>query len=242
MNCPNCGKDVKENQKFCIYCGAEINKQENSTNKNIIITTISIIIIVVLAFTGFSMFSRHNDNSHIENAEVEEVQAKTPAEILNLIDTYQIKYFAIVKRNDMLLQIQEYEGMEQDRQDLKNLYDEVKNQIRSDNMYLQKYNEIEQQYAENTGETTVDMNNFEDNHYKAVDKLLNDVYQEVKAIIPQEDFKQLTKSELKWIKNVDKYNNVYKAQGFGTIGGVVYLGYQIDMRNFRTLLLMLYLK
>ena len=64
--------------------------------------------------------------------------------------------------------------------------------------------------------------------------------QAVKAIIPPEDFKQLITSELKWLKEVEDYYKVYEQQGFGTIGPLIHLGYECDMRNFRTLLLMLY--
>jgi predicted amidophosphoribosyltransferase len=29
MNCPNCGKEVNENQKFCSHCGTKLKDNEN---------------------------------------------------------------------------------------------------------------------------------------------------------------------------------------------------------------------
>lgn len=36
MNCPNCGKEINENQKFCTYCGVNLYEQlqENEENKH----------------------------------------------------------------------------------------------------------------------------------------------------------------------------------------------------------------
>lgn len=175
-----------------------------------------------------------------ENAKVWEEQHSL-AGILKQINELQARYFSIIKRNDMLLQLTEYEGYENDRADLSNLYNELENKIDQDNYYFKKYREIEKKYANNPGMTTYDMDMFASEHYEAVDKLLNEVYQVVKGKIPQEDFKNLTASELKWIRDVGAYRKVFEAQGFGTIGGVVGLGYQTNMHSFRTLLLMLYL-
>ena len=66
MNCPKCGSEVNENQKFCSFCGTNIAKSKNKNNiiytftKNIhnifliIFCTISLINIVLLTGTLFS--------------------------------------------------------------------------------------------------------------------------------------------------------------------------------------------
>ena len=166
---------------------------------------------------------------------------KTDIDTLTKIDSYQEQYFKIIKRNDLFLQLYSSDNYDKDIEDLKNLYNKVVSEINPNCEFLQKYNELEQKYAENTGGNTFEINEFAQNHYNAVDKLLNDTYKAVRLKIPQDDFNKLVQSELNWLKEVDEYKNVYDKQGYGTIGGLIYLNYQIDMRNFRTLLLMLYL-
>ena len=166
---------------------------------------------------------------------------KTDIDTLTKIDSYQGQYFKIIKRNDLFLQLYSSDNYDKDIEDLKNLYNKVVSEINPNCEFLQKYNELEQKYAENTGGNTFEINEFAQNHYNAVDKLLNDTYKAVRLKIPQDDFNKLVQSEINWLKEVDEYKNVYDKQGYGTIGGLIYLNYQIDMRNFRTLLLMLYL-
>lgn len=165
----------------------------------------------------------------------------TPSQVLAKIDELQARYFSIVKRNNALLDIFGDEECQQDLNELKALFSEVEKNIDKNNYFLQKYHEIEKKYAENTGTNTIEINDFASNNYKAIDDLLNETYQEVNSKIPKEDFKQLTKSEIQWIKDVDSYNKVFEQQGFGTIGTLKKLDYEINMRSFRTLLLMLYL-
>lgn len=185
--------------------------------------------------------STRADKITTDNKSEQYMHANNPAETLAMIDKYQARYFEIVKRNDFLLQLIEYDEYEQDERDLLNLYREVESKIDQDNYYLRQYRNIEDKYAENPGETTVDMNDFAAQEYDAVDKLLNEVYQEVKTKISAEDFKNLTSSELKWIKEVETYRKTFDAQGYGSIGTLKYFGYKTDMHSFRTLLLMLYL-
>jgi len=162
-------------------------------------------------------------------------------DILTQIDTFQEQYFRIIKRNNVLLKLSKDDEYEKDLKDLSELYKKVESNISSDCEYLKKYKKIEHEFAENTGENTFEMNDFAQNHYNAVDKLLNDTYQAVKTKISAEEFNKLVKSEINWLKAVDGYRAVYDSQGFGSIGGLIFLDYQINMRNFRTLLLMLYL-
>ena len=165
-----------------------------------------------------------------------------PDDILTKIDNYQEQYFQIIKRNNVLLKLSESDDYKKDFKDLENLYKKVESNIPTDCEFLKKYKEIEKEYAENTGENTFEMNDFAQNHYNAVDKLLNDTYKAVKTKIPEEDFDKLVQSEKNWLKEVENYNTVYNNQGFGSIGGLMFFNYQINMRNFRTLLLMLYLR
>ena len=237
MNCPKCGSELSENQKFCTNCGAKINtKNVNS------LQTIIIILLVVwgLGLITFAMLKPDKAQNTTSAETKQEHVIKTPAQTLQQIDELQARYFNIIKRNNVLLQIQDSDEYQQDMKDLNNLFKEVEQKIDKNNYYLQKYYEIKEQYAVNTGNTQSDMNIFASNEYEAVDGLLNETYQAVKAKIPPEDFKQLITSELKWLKEVEDYYKVYEQQGFGTIGSLVHSRYECNMRNFRTLLLMLY--
>ena len=169
-----------------------------------------------------------------------QVETVKSADVLSSIDKYQEQYFKIVKRNDVFLQFEDREALKKDRKELKKLFAEVKKQIK-DKDDLKKYKEIEKRYAECEEITTTGMNEFAENNYKEVDALLNEVYKKVQAKIPPEDFKKLTLSEKKWLKEVQDYKKIFDAQGFGSIGTVIYYDYEISMRQFRTLLLMLYL-
>ncbi len=162
-------------------------------------------------------------------------------DVLSQIDNYQQRYFTIIKRNDLFVDSEK--DSKQDRKDLDKLYKEVIKQIDSNNIYYKKYKQNEHEY-ENPKvelETTVQMDNYAIAHYKKVDSLLNEVYKEVKTKITPQEFEKLKTSEKKWLKEVEDYYEVFESQEFGTIGTVIYYGYQIDMREFRTLLLMLYL-
>ena len=264
MYCPNCGNQLKNNQKFCNKCGAKISlndELENNhgtdiSNKTPLIFSTSFIIGLFVIAIAILVIHHYNytdlsigDNSSQEQVESttsnekEDVAAKvpeTPADKLYLIDEYQAKYFRIIRRNDFLLKFESDPDCERDREELQQLFQEVKNRI-TNTYYLNKYNEIEERFSHNPGETTVDMNIFASQNYDAVDELLNEVYQAVKKKIPADDFKNLINSEVKWLKDVEGYKKIYDSQGFGTIGTLVYFDYEINMRNFRTLLLMLYL-
>ena len=50
MNCPNCGNDVNENQKFCSNCGININKripEKNNLNKKQILLMLMSFAVVI---------------------------------------------------------------------------------------------------------------------------------------------------------------------------------------------------
>ena len=103
------------------------------------------------------------------------------------------------------------------------------------------------QYRECDGMTTNDMMYAASQTYKAIDKLLNEVYQEVRSIIPAEDFENLKQSEIRWIKDIDKYHKKATSEdgefmygSYGSHAGI--MNAEVDMRQFRTMLLLLYLK
>ena len=244
MNCPKCGKEIDDNQKFCTYCGTKIAEGTTKTgNKRITIISSLAICCLLVAGTvaGFVISnSSKQTNEQIEVVQEEVAKPKSPDEILSEINSYQARYFEIVKRNNALLDISGDETAQRDLKELNNLFKEVENKIDSKNEYYIQYKTIQEKFSSNPGETTVEMNDFAEQNYEAVDKLLNSVYKAVKGNLSQEDFEKLKISQRAWLKEVTAYNKVFEAQDFGTIGTIVGLNYEIDMRSFRTLLLMLY--
>lgn len=255
MNCPNCGEEIIDNQKFCTNCGTKVNINKETNNLNLLNlsnpTIIFVVVLVSLIFIALAIgifhkkfytdISIENNNEKIEQQEKPiSNENLTNSEILNVINDYQDKYFKIIKRHDVLLQLDQDDDCERDMEELKALFEEVKSKI-NNNEFLTKYNTIEEKFKECDGETTDEMNDFAKQEYDAVDKLLNDVYKVVKAKLNADDFEQLKLSEIKWLKEVEAYYSVFEEQGFGTIRTIVYFDYEVNMRKFRTLLLMLYL-
>lgn len=185
----------------------------------------------LLIFASSNVFASENIKSK---------KIRTPKETLLLIDKYQEKYFEIIKRNDYLLQTEASGTLNSDKKELKKLYSEVKKQVK-DKKDLKEYKGIAKRNSKCDEITTTGINECAYKHYQDIDNLLNKVYGDVKTKISSKDFQDLATSEKKWLKEVDNYEKVFNSMDFGTIGTLVYYGYNIDMREFRTLLLMLYL-
>ena len=79
MNCPNCGNEINENQKFCSFCGANLTGETNNTtklfNKNNILlySIIGGVCFVVLTFAGLGYATKSNTNTDTQQpTEIEE--------------------------------------------------------------------------------------------------------------------------------------------------------------------------
>lgn len=225
MYCPNCGYSLSTDNT------RQANKTKTLKNLRLIFSVLFLVL-----FIGSGLFYLFGGSIQ----KPANYDLSTPSQVLAKIDELQAEYFTLIKRNDVLLVPQAHE-FEEDQEELDTLFDRVKNNIDHKNPYYQEYLNIEQEYANNDGETTQEVNYFAQRHYDAVDKLLNETYQAVRAKIPQEDFKQLIQSELAWLREVEAYHKVYEQQENGTIRTLMNYNYEINMRNFRTLLLMLYL-
>ena len=241
MFCQNCGKEIKENSKFCIHCGQEqktkIEPKELKRNCKKIVLIVIIFILALASIGGIYYVCNNKINKNSANI----VQKRTAKEILAEINELQEYYFKIIKNNHILLQINTSdEKFEQDFLELDDLTRGFTERFDDNNEFLRRYQEISANFSENTGETTYEMIEFEAEHYKAIDKLLNDVYKELKTKLSQEDFEQLKLSQRAWLKEVLDYEKIYKEQEFGSIGPIIKYGYEIDMRSFRILLLLLY--
>lgn len=268
--CLKCGKEYSIKPSFCGRCGYKFEKptdiakvaatgsaerqQSNNVNEDTELVKnfwigFGVLVFIFLVVVGIAYLVMHADSkslskptskpNKIENKDII-YDLQTPSKVLAKIDLLQAQYFSIIKRNDAFLKIYDCDACAEDMEDLNKLFSEVRNNIDKDNYYLKKYDEIENSYSSSDLETTAEINNFMMEYYEAVDKLLNETYQAVRTKIPREDFKNLIASELKWLKDVEQYHKVFEQQEYGSIRTWVNLRYEINMRQFRTLLLMLY--
>lgn len=207
-------------------------------------------IVLILAICGVALFIMSYLNlgiltekyfSENKQEQAEQVQITEQASILDVIENYQKKYFDIVTKNDVLLISEHNDEIEKDGKELSKLFDEVKSKINPQNPYLIKLNNIEKKYSENKGNNTFEINQFAEEHYKAVDDLLNEVYLAVKSTLTDDEAADLTRSEIGWLNKVEAYGKHFESMDYGTIAYIVKTGYECNMRSFRTLLLMLYL-
>lgn len=268
--CLKCGKEYSIKPSFCGRCGYKFEKttdiakvaatgsaerqQSNNVNEDTELVKnfwigFGVLVFIFLVVVGIAYLVMHADSkslskptskpNKIENKDII-YDLQTPSKVLAKIDLLQAQYFSIIKRNDAFLKIYDCDACAEDMEDLNKLFLEVRNNIDKDNYYLKKYDEIENSYSSSDLETTAEINNFMMEYYEAVDKLLNETYQAVRIKIPREDFKNLIASELKWLKDVEQYHKVFEQQEYGSSRTWVNLRYEINMRQFRTLLLMLY--
>ena len=199
---------------------------------------------ICIVISGVLLFYFKNNKS--TEAKQEDVVQKqnidnSKEETLEEINKYQERYFNIIKRNDVLLNVGEVDETNKDSSELEGLFNEVENKISKNNEYLKEYKKLEEKFKENTGNTTFEIDEFEKKKYDAFDKLLNDTYKALKNELGEDEFEKLKLSQRAWLKEVEEYNKVFESKGFGTIAGLVKAEYEINMRSFRTLLLMLYL-
>ena len=193
-----------------------------------------LIVTVLMLISSMSSFAK---NISMEDISKNQKQA---SEILSVIDDYQKDYFEIIKRNDFLLQWENNKALNKDKKDLDRLYKKVTKQV-TNKYYLRKYKDIQKRYAKCDEITDIGMKDFSDKNYNEINNLLSEVYREVQSKISSDDFEKLAQSETKWLKEVEDYKNVFSTMDYGTIGTLIYYDCQINMTEFRTLLLMLYL-
>lgn len=166
--------------------------------------------------------------------------SKPISSTFDIISGYQEKYFEIINRNNVLLNNDDSEDLTNDRKELDGLFNEIKARITNER-FLKKYNKIQKRFANCDAITTTGINECANKNYDAIYDLLNNVYKKVESKLSFEESKKLALSQIEWEKMVDDYQNVYNSMNFGTIGTSIYYSYKINMIEFRTLLLMLYL-
>ena len=204
----------------------------------VVFVLILLAIVIFIYFKTDKKTSLKSENNSINAQKIQEIP-----NTLDEIEKYQKKYFEIIKRNNALLNLSSEDIVKKDLKELRDLFEEVKSKTDKTSAYYSKYEENIKNYKKkNSLNTTNEMNEFAQKSYKDVDLLLNNVYKEVKLQISNEEFEKLKNSQKNWLKEIEKYNSIFEAQDFGSIKYLIKADYEINMRSFRTLLLMLYLK
>lgn len=209
-------------------------------NKILILIAMCLLLIFTAGVIFFVLNNKKSDSTNIalnseENKKTEFQNA------LDEIDGYQAKYFEIIKRHDALLDMTNSTESKKDIKELSLLFQEVKNKINKDNSYLAEYEKIKEKRIKNLGNTEFEINTIASENHKVVDKLMNDIYSNIKSQLNKEDFEKLNISQKNWLSEVEDYNNIFNSKDFGTIKTIIKLDYEINMKSYRTLLLMLYL-
>ena len=194
----------------------------------------------IILFAGFFEYASAKNISLEEQIKIANSEILSASEKIEIIDKYQDKYFEIIKRNNILLNFEDNAKLNKDRTELNELFARVEKQITNKN-YLKKYNKIQKRFSDCKGITTPEINKFAEKNDAAINKLLNNTYKNAEAKLNYEDAKKLALSQIDWEKEVEDYKKIYDSMEFGTIGTSTYYGYEINMKEFRTLLLMMFL-
>lgn len=178
---------------------------------------------------------KENKNSFIK-------EPQTPQEILADIDRLQAKYFEIIMRHDMLWQVtDDYNGRENDLEDLSILYKEINKKTDKTHPLYKKFKKIVSKDSNESVKDSIELTAIAGQYEKNIDDLLNEVYKEIKLKLPEKDFIALRNSQRKWIKDLNAYTQIYDKQDFGSISPLIKYYFEADMKCYRTQLLMMYL-
>ena len=204
--------------------------------KPLLISVSVVLILLIVLVLIFLNYKKSGENPNISPVQEETQTDESKTDVLDKINTYQKRYFEIVKRHDALLDLANSEESKKDLSELKVLFEEVKKEIPSDLEYIKKYDKIKKDYKNNTGNTTLEMNEFVSREYKAFDALLNETYKAVQQNISPDEFEKLKESQRQWLKDVEDYNKVFEAKKFGTPPGYMCCGHVPQSLRWEALL------
>lgn len=158
---------------------------------------------------------------------------------------YQERYWDIVRRNDFLFNPWEPTAeQKKDYSDYLQLVDELRSKIRKNNAYLKKRDEIMSSHGKNMeiAYTQTAMNMVKKAEFDDMEKLLNDVYQELKLSLNQKDFETLRNDQQRWRESLQDYQKKIINYGYGTIGPLMYADISDFIEYVRLLLLIFILE
>ena len=141
------------------------------------------------------------------------------------VDNYQNQYWDTIKKHNVLIQLGEFDsGAKQDLNNLKRLYGKVEDKINKDSDFYKELNNLKKGYDKDIekAQTQMEMNMLSGEYLENTDKILNEVYQQIRITVESEDFEKLKASEIRWVKELKDYQKYIGQQDFGSIGGLIY--------------------
>lgn len=214
-------------------------------NFKIIITIVCVLILIGIILIKDRLPKDIIQNNNEINSQVTKLSND---DYIKQLENYQKEYWEIIKRNNVLLQISEEHDSKtlndnnNDRKSLSDLENKIKNEIGKGNKYVLKLEEIENQYNKNIqrSETQAEMNFIAQTQLEATDKILNEVYKEIKNNINENEFNELKEQQKRWLQDMSEYEKTINEQGFGSIVGLIYPTTIHNIKKFRTFLLILF--
>jgi|GEM_PF-4006078 len=192
MFCRKCGAQISANEKFCTSCGEDLMVvdaettpvapvSEKASGKNKGLMAVIIILLIALCVVGAILvyYIYSNQETDTEDAGSPTVVNEEPAE------------------NDEPEKTEPAEEYKEEEEKI----GKTDNRGKKQQEFLSTAEEISD-YEDNawdTAQSQADFNSVAYNVYTKWDNLLNEVYQYLKTILPEDEFKQLRQDELDWI-------------------------------------------
>lgn len=207
--CPKCGKRYEENQNFCKTCGmrlAEENQRPSGNppvkKKSHIGLYIMIVIFAVCIGAGAFAVVKISDNKKQEEAEQSQVSKndkstdKADSKDAEEKDSRETKKDAEedVEPVEGTMTAEEKAKAEEKKQK----EEEKKKEEEEQKELLKKYEEQEAQEAE-AAKKAEEEKKAQEARYQLWDGLLNQMWQDLKASLPEDQMSQLTSAQVDWI-------------------------------------------
>lgn len=202
MNCKKCGGSNPPDARHCAYCGTPLiipnKKDSKKQTESVIVALIIVLVLLLIIVAGVVIYK----NSNSRNVSFGGGGGSLPPPTFS---TNDVASSQSANDNNTVEEPDEDElPEEQQKQTEQSSISHEK--LAKKDAFLDKADDIEwysETYLE-TAETQSEINNESSIVYKKWDALLNEVYQYLKTIMTESEFKQLQKDENTWIIKKEK--------------------------------------
>lgn len=203
MNCRRCGRNNPPNAHHCAYCGTPLmipKKKNNQKQTESVIVALIIILVLLLVIVAGVLIYKNNSSRNLSFGGSGGGGSLPPP----TFSTNEVKPSETPDDNNSVEEIESEITTEQPKHTEKPNTSSEK--LSKKDAFLDKADEIEwysETYLE-TAETQSEINSESSIVYKKWDSLLNEVYQCLKTIMSDSEFKQLQEDEIAWISKKEK--------------------------------------
>ena len=218
MTCRRCGRNNPPNARHCTYCGTPLvmqNKKNNQKQTESVIVALIIIMVLLLVIVAGVLIYKNNNPRNVGFGGSGGGGALPPP----TFSTNEVKPSETPNNNNTVeKEIENEISIEQPEQTEKPSISNEK--LSKKDAFLDKADDIEwysETYLE-TAETQSEINSESSIVYKKWDALLNEVYQYLKTVMSDSEFKQLQEDEIAWITKKEKAIDAAGAEWEGGSG------------------------